>query len=96
MREVVRLITVRVKLTKICTANGSVLRQPAYVQIAVQYVTYYMFDPTFCLTYSELESRNGPGYIDYMDEMEGICSQEFGEMGKVGTNMHMNVFNILS
>ena len=55
-----------------------------------------MFDPTFCLTYSELESRNGPGYIDYMDEMEGICSQEFGEMGKVGTNMHMNVFNILS
>ena len=31
-----------------------------------------------------------------MDEMEGICSQEFGEMGKVGTNMHMNVFNILS
>ena len=55
-----------------------------------------MFDPTFCLTYSELESRNGPGYIDYMDEMEGICSQEFGEMGRVGTNMHMNVFNILS
>ena len=36
-----------------------------------------VFDPTFSLTYSELESRNGPGYIDYMDEMEGIFSQEF-------------------
>ena len=52
-----------------------------------------VFDPNSRLTYSELESRNGPGYIDYMDEMEGISSQEFEEMGRVGTNMHMNVFN---
>ena len=54
---------------------------------------YNVSDPYVCLTYSELESHNGQGYIDYMDEMEGICSQEFQEMGRVGTNMHMNVFN---